>query len=150
MCDWNDHWSELIHLIMDEIYSGENVRWSLQPRTEADELHYLMLRFWFIDHETYFLPIWRRFISCGGLDLIYVQDTKPGLVPEEINVIKSQYNPFRGYYEPPDLNMFARYLGARIGAPSWGPISHEVGARQYTIFELGRATDFCEQWVEGL
>src|ERR1035437_8777417 len=100
--EWNDKWYLFFNLIAEEIFSGENIRWSLQPRNMAEELHYLSLRFWFIDNETEFLSIWRSFISYGGLDLKYFLEPNPGLAQGEIEAIKNIDNPFRGYYEPSD------------------------------------------------
>jgi hypothetical protein len=69
VCNWNDKWYEMSKLILDELFTKKEVEWSLRPRSDVDELLYLRLRFWFIDHETKFLPIWRSYVSCGAWEL---------------------------------------------------------------------------------
>jgi hypothetical protein len=117
VCDWNDKWHELSQLVLGELFSTEEVDWSLQPRTDIDELHYLRLRFWFVDHEAGFLSIWRGCVSCGSLESYQTQ--YPGLTPEDITTIKNLDNPFSRYYEPDNLYQFANYLGAQIGVLRW-------------------------------
>jgi hypothetical protein len=148
VCDWNEKWHEQSKLLLDEIFSTKRVEWSLQPRTEIDELHYLKLRFWFIDNEAEFLPIWRICVSCGALELM--QSHYQGLTLEDYTIMQQADNPFSCYYEPDNLYLFANYLGVQIGVPSWEPCNKDASRRLYFISTLGSALCACNEWIMGL
>ena len=58
--DWATKWFELTDLII-EVTGTDEPPWSPPPPTELDELNYQRLRFWFIDHEAQFIPIWQDY-----------------------------------------------------------------------------------------
>jgi len=60
---WADKWFELTSLII-EVTGTDEPPWSPPPPTELDELNYQRLRFWLIDHEAQFIPLWRDFYEC--------------------------------------------------------------------------------------
>ena len=61
--DWADKWFELSYLINKLIWT-DDPPWTTPPPTELDELEYQRLRFWFIDHQEQFIPIWEDFYNC--------------------------------------------------------------------------------------
>lgn len=69
--EWVDRWFQLVSLIIDLVRSDETSP-SLPPPTDIDEINYQRLRFWFIDHEEQFKPLWRDFYELdiqSGIDL---------------------------------------------------------------------------------
>ena len=48
--DWTDKWLELVGLI--------------NKVTDLEEIRYQSLRFWFMDHQAEFLPLWADFYEC--------------------------------------------------------------------------------------
>ena len=61
--DWSDKWIKLIGLI-NEVTGTDGTPWSPPPPTDLEELQYLGLRFWFIDHQAQFVPLWEDFYEC--------------------------------------------------------------------------------------
>ena len=54
---------ELIDLI-NETTGTDEPPWSPPVPTDLEELHYQQLRFWFIDHQAHFVPLWTGFYRC--------------------------------------------------------------------------------------
>ena len=61
--DWTYKCLELIDLI-NETTGTDELPWSPPVPTDLEELHYQQLRFWFIDHQAHFVPLWTGFYGC--------------------------------------------------------------------------------------
>ena len=57
--DWADRWFQLGSLLWGLFRFDETP--SPPPPTEVEEINYQNLRFWLVDHEAQFIPLWRDF-----------------------------------------------------------------------------------------
>ena len=55
--EWGEKWLELVGLINEVTGTDE-------PPSDLKELRYQSLRFWFMDHQAEFLPLWADFYKC--------------------------------------------------------------------------------------
>ena len=89
--DWSDKWIKLIGLI-NEVTGTDEPPWSPPPPTDLDELQYQSLRFWFIDHQAQFVPLWEDFYECQ--EWASHQDYKNEDIADLEDIDKYLENPF--------------------------------------------------------
>jgi len=135
--DWADKWLELIKLI-NEATGTDEPPWSSPPPTEADEIQYLGLRLWFLNHQQQFVPLWKDFWPASQ------NNDGPGDFPE-------QYleNPFLYFYEPENLYQLAQQLELQNGTDIWEPSEYVARMMRPLIIGMGRRMIEFLDWIDG-
>lgn len=129
--DWAGKWLELIKLI-NEVTGTDEPPWSPPLPTETDEIRYLGLRFWFLNRQQQFVPLWNDFCAC--LHWACSQnDHDLGGFPE-----KYLENPFLYFYEPENLYQLAQQLELQSGADIWEPSEHVACMLRPLLIGMGR------------
>jgi len=134
--EWADRWCHLGELIFDYLRTDDTSRSPSQPG-ELDQASYKYLRFWFIDNEIIFLPLWHDY--CNSKD--WTLDTSNDLIKEIEDAKKVLENPFFAFYGPEDLNILFRayVLDKQSGQPDEGK-AWEVAMNLLTLD--GMAAEF--------
>ena len=115
---WADKWFQLVTLILDLFRFDETP--SPPPPTEIEELNYQSLRFWFIDHEAQFIPLWRDFYELQDWAL-HPGDEEIADMPDAEEYIE---NPFLCCYRPENIYRLVQELGIQSGIDIWEPSDH--------------------------
>ena len=134
--EWIEKWYALCGLINNVTGPDE------PPPTLADELEYQYLRFWFIDRQWQFLPLWQG--ACEGRDLEHFQ-----------NRTDRVWECFEGlglcFYEPENLYRLAQRLDLQSGIDIWEPSEYVAKTVRPIFFALtGLMTEFRDGMAERL
>lgn len=139
--DWTDKWLQLIALINDVTGNKGNPEWP-PPPDDMDEIKYQSLRFWLLDHQTQFIPLWRPYCDYHNLfcaDESYDQDELPE---------RFFKNPFLYFYEPENLYRLAQHLGLQTGIDDWEPDENITKYIRTLMTELARRMIEFIDWIE--
>jgi len=112
--EWFDKWVEFGDLLF-EVFQALEPFVSPLPSDE-DEIRYQALRFWFIEHQARFVPLWDFFQ--------YKQEDSLSPADDEEDIAELyQYleNPFLYFYEPENLYRLAKWLELQGGDDIWEP-----------------------------
>ena len=143
--DWADKWFELSYFINGLIWTGDPP-WTTPPPTEANELEYQRLRFWFIDHQKYFIPIWAGYYNCRRRvctkDFI-IEDVEEFLDTDEF--IK---NPFHLFYRAENLHRLVQQLELQSGVDIWEPSHNYASMTMSLMILLGKIMIELIDWVD--
>jgi len=113
-------------LICDLVRTGRSPPSS--PPTELDEIHYQRLRFWLIDHEPQFIPLWRDFYNAQGRAL-HPDDDELAHIPDADKYLE---NPFFFCYKPENLYRLVKELDMQSGIDIWEPSEHRAWTGQWS------------------
>jgi len=140
--EWSEKWLALIELI-NNVIGIEQPPWSPPPPTELQEIEYQRLRFWFIDHQTQFLPLWREFY--GSHDWAY-----PSNNADEDRDFPQKYleNHFLYFYEPENLYRLAQQLELQSGIDIWEPSEHVATMVRPILIRLGQLLIEFVDWID--
>ena len=138
--DWAGKWLELIKLI-NEVTGTDEPPWSSPPPTETDEIRYLGLRFWFLNRQQQFVPLWNDF--CASQHWADSQNNGDlGDFPE-----KYLENPFLYFYEPEDFYQLAQQLELQSGTRIWEPSGYVACRLRPLLIEMGRRMIEFMDWM---
>ena len=141
--DWSEKWLEFISLI-NEVTGTDEPPWSPTPPTDLDELRYQSLRFWFIDHQEQFIPLWKDFYkewaSCQDYDNEDIADLE--------DIDKYLENPFLYFYEPENLYRQAHQLALQGGIDIWEPSEYRASVIRPIIIRIGEIMIEFEDWID--
>jgi len=143
--DWTDKWFELCIFINGLIWT-DDPPWTTPPPTELDELEYQRLRFWFIDHEKYFIPIWVDFYNCKKrvcTEGLIIENVEEFLGTDEF--IK---NPLHLFYRAENLHRLAQQLELQSGVDIWEPSHNYASETMSLIILLGKIMIELIDWVD--
>ncbi|OGN93757.1 MAG: hypothetical protein A2Z75_06605 [Chloroflexi bacterium RBG_13_50_10] len=140
--DWTDRWLALIELI-NSVTGSEEPPFSPPLPAEIDEVTYQSLRFWFMDHEAQFLPLWKEF--CENRDW---HPSEPKDNDEEDLPQKYLGNPFLFFYEPENLYHLAQQMDLQSGIDIWEPSEHRARMVRPVFVRLGELLLECLDWVD--
>jgi hypothetical protein len=140
--EWAEKWLALIELI-NNVTGTEQSPWSPPPPTELQEIEYQHLRFWLIDHQAQFMPLWREFYASH--DWAYPQDNtnEDGDFPQ-----KYLENHFLFFYEPENLYRLARQLELQSSINIWEPSEHVASMIRPVFIRLGQLMIEFVDWVD--
>ena len=113
------------------------------PPTELQEMEYQRLRFWLIDHQAQFLPLWREFYESH--DWAYPQNNtdEEGRFPQ-----KYLENHFLYFYEPENLYRLAQQLELQSGIDIWEPSEHIASTVRPVLIRLGQLMVEFVDWID--
>lgn len=132
--EWGEKWLELVGLI-NKVTGTDEPPWSPPPPAALEELRYQSLRFWFIDYQTQFLPLWADFYECQGWALSQSCDSEDIADPEDID--KYDKNPFFYFYEPENLYHLAQQLDLQSGVDLWEPSEYRASMMRPILIRTG-------------
>ena len=138
---WADHWFQLVDLII-QLVRTDRIPPSPPAPTELDEINYMRLHFWFIDHEPEFIPLWKDFYETRDWALHPGHD-------ELVDADENRYleNPFFFCYHPENLYELVRELDIQSGTRIWDPSEHRAWITTMELIQMGkRVVEFFE-WV---
>jgi hypothetical protein len=138
--EWADKWLALIGLI-NSVSGAEEPLVSPPPPVEIDEITYQGLRFWFLDHEEQFVPLWKEF--CKSRDW-----RSAGKEVDRDFPRKYLDNPFLFFYEPEDLYCLAQQLDLQSGIDIWEPSEYRTGMIRPIFIRLGELLLEFLDWVD--
>ena len=140
--EWAEKWLALIELI-NNATGTEQPPWSPPPPTELQEIDYQRLRFWLIDHQARFVPLWREFYE--SRDWAY-----PANDTHEDEDLPPKYleNPFLFFYEPENFYRLAQQLELQSGIDVWEPNEHTASMIRPVFIRLGRLMIEFVDWID--
>lgn len=139
--DWADKWLQLIKLL-NEATGTHDPSWSPPPPTEADEIQYMSLRLWFLNHQERFVPLWNDFCAARHRP-DWRNNDDAGEFPG-----KYLENPFLYFYEPENLYQLAQQLGLQSGTDLWEPSEYVARRMRPLIIGMGRRMMEFLDWIE--
>jgi len=104
--DWIEEWYALIELINNVTGPDE------PPSTLSDELEYLCLRSWFIDHQRQFLPLWQDACESHNWEYYHNRTDRAWKSFEYLGLC---------FYESDNLYRLAQRLKLQSGIDIWEP-----------------------------
>ncbi len=139
--DWSHNWLQLIELINNVTGPGQPPSSPLP--TELEELEYQRLRFWLIDHQAQFTPLWIEFYQSH--DWAYAKS-----VPNQPDDFPPKYsdNHFLYFYEPEDLYKLAQQLGLQSGVDIWEPNENGASMIRPLLIRLGQLMIEFMDWMD--
>jgi hypothetical protein len=134
--EWAEKWLALIELI-------NNVTGTDQPPSVDDELDYQCLRFWFIDHQNQFVPLWLDFYKSHDW-------ASPQSNSYEDEDFPQRYleNHFPYFYEPDNLYRLAQQLELQSGIDIWEPGEHVTAMVRPMYIRLGQLMIEFMDWID--
>ncbi len=142
--DWMENWLALIELI-NNVTGNEETPWSVPLPTYIEEIEYQRLRFWLIDHQAQFIPLWKEFYE--SLDWVSEQQNNA----DKDGDLEQKYleNPFLFFYEPENLYWLAQQLDLQSGIDIWEPSEHRASMVRPIFIRLGElAVEFLNWFNE--
>jgi hypothetical protein len=136
---WCEKWLEFLDLITAVI--GNRL-----PPEENEELHYQRLRFWFVDHQSSFVPLWKAFRSSQARATNPDAPDEGGSMDLE-RMAKYQDNPLSYFYEPENLFQMAHHLGLQPGTDTWEPSESRISVVRPVILAIGGVMLECDHWI---
>jgi len=141
--EWAEKWLALIELI-NNVTGTEQPPWSSPPPpTELQEIEYQRLRFWLIDHQAQFIPLWREFHESRDWVSHQNNTDEDGDLPQ-----KYFENPFLFFYEPENLYRLAQQLGLQSGVDIWEPSEHVASMVRPVFIRLGQLMIEFVDWID--
>lgn len=142
--DWSEKWLELISLI-NNITGTDEPPSSPPPPTDLEELHYQSLRFWFIEHQEQFVPLWENFYTCQEWASHEGYDDKDITDLEDID--EYLQNPFSFFYEPENLFRLAQQLDLQSGIDIWEPSEYRASMIRPIIIRMAEIVTEFTDWI---
>lgn len=140
--EWSEKWLALIELI-NNVTGTEQAPWSPPPPTELQEMEYQRLRFWFIDHQAQFIPLWREFYESQDWAYPLNNADEDGDFPQ-----KYLENHFLCFYEPENLYRLTQQLELQSGIDIWEPSEHVASMIRPVLIRLGQLMIEFIDWVD--
>lgn len=141
--DWTEKWFQLVDLIFKLVRTDRSPP-SPPPPTELDEINYQRLRFWLIDHEPQFIPLWQDFYRSQDWAL-QPGDDKLASVPDSDEYLE---NPFFFCYHPENLYELVRELDIQSGIDMWDPSKRRAWTAAMLLLQMDiRVVEFFE-WID--
>jgi len=138
--EWAERWLALIELI-NNVTGTDQPPCSPPAPAEIDEMTYQGLRFWFLDHEDQFVPLWKEFQESGGR-YSPRQDVGEDFPQGYLE------NPFLFFYEPENLYRLAQQLDLQSGINVWEPSEYRARMIRPIFIRLGELLLECLDWVD--
>jgi hypothetical protein len=141
--EWSEKWLALIELI-NNVTGTEQPPWSSPPPTELQEIEYQRLRFWLIDHQVQFVPLWTEFYESHDWACT------PNNTDDEDGDLPQKYlePPFLFFYEPENLYRLAQQLGLQSGIDIWEPSEHVASMVRPILIRLGQLMIEFVDWID--
>ncbi len=140
--EWGDKWIRLSDLLIKTFSSAD-------PPTDADEITYISLRSWFLEHQDAFLKVFSDLYEAPVVSVVCADGDEFASAEEAIGVEGYGWNPFQWYYREPDIYKMAQDNGLLASVDSWEPDKGEVGSMKFD-FEVTKAmTTKLRGWVSG-
>ena len=119
--------------------------YSPPPPTEADEIEYQTLRFWFFDNQKQFVPLLRDFFRTQ----IYSHNPEEFINDSELP-IRYQDNLLLFFYEPENLYQLAKQLGLQSGTDIWEPSEKEASDVRRLMLAISRKMVEFDEWMDSI
>ena len=142
--DWTHKWLELIKLI-NETTGTDEPPWSPPVPTDLEELHYQQLRFWFIDHQAHFVPLWTDFYGCQ--DWASHEGCDSDDIADLPDMDKYLENPFFFFYKPENLFQLAQQLDLQSSIDIWEPSEQRASVIRPLMIGMGRRMIEFMDWI---
>ncbi len=136
-----DKWLEFTELINNT--TGTEVLVSPPPPTEVDEIKYQRLRFWLIDHQAQFTPLWREFYRSHAWAQTASKNDEEGDLPQ-----RYLENHFLFFYEPENLYELAKQLELQSGTDIWEPSETRACEMRPLLIGLGQLMIEFMDWID--
>jgi len=140
--DWTDRWFQLGTLLLDLFRFDETP--SPPPPTEIEEINYQNLRFWFVDHEAQFIPLWRDFYQSQDWAL-HPGDEEIADMPDGEEYIE---NPFFCCYRPENLYRLVQELGIQSSIDIWEPSDQYSWEVTMKLLDMSKRVVEFYKWMQ--
>jgi hypothetical protein len=145
--DWAVKWLKFFELL-NSVTGTNEPPYNPPPPTDEDEITYQRIRFWFLDNELRFLPLWKAF--CEHRKYRYGDKVE---VIEDIDkdgFVAFMDNPFSYYYAARTLYTWAHHIGLQHSTIIWEPSEQEMQkVRPILSFLAEVLVENMADWVEG-
>ncbi len=140
--EWSERWLKLSDLLIKAFSSAES------PDLH-DEITYISLRSWFLDHQDAFLRVFADLYEAAAVSAVTVDDDEFPDAEEVIGVEEHHWNPYQWFYREPDVFMMADDNSLLASVDPWVPHEGEVGDMRFS-FEVTKAMmSKLRGWVSG-
>lgn len=141
---WVDKWFQLVSLIFDLVGNYDEGPYSPPLPIELHEINYQSLRFWFIDHEAQFKPLWRDFYESQDWAL------NPGdeAIADMPDADKYIENPFHFCYRPENLYRLVQELDIQSGVDLWEPSEHRAWTAAMELLQMDKRVVEFYEWID--
>jgi hypothetical protein len=140
--EWAEKWLAVIELI-NNVTGTDEPPFSPPLPTEIDEISYKSLRFWFMGHETQFVPLWKEFYESRDWHPPEPKDNSEEDFPQ-----KYLDNPFLFFYEPENLYCLAQHLDLQSGIDIWEPSEYRAKMVRPVFIRLGKLLLELLDWID--
>ena len=140
--EWAQKWLALIELI-NNVTGSDGPPFSPPLPIEVDEVAYRSLRFWFMDHEGQFLPLWKGFYESQEWHPYEAKGNREEGLPQ-----RYLDNPFLFFYEPEDLYCLVQQLDLQSGIDIWEPSEYRARMVRPVFIRLGELLLEFLDWVD--
>ena len=121
---WDDQWDRLSDLLI-KVFSSTDL-----PDI-YDEIVYVSLRSWFLEHQDEFLEVFAGLYEASVVSTVY-DDSDEFPEPEEVNGAEVRHwNPFQWYYREQDIYMMAEENNLLGSTDPWEPNKFEVAYMRF-------------------
>lgn len=135
LADWFNQWVKFTSFVNGLIWTDDPLGIPYPP-TETDESEYQKFRFWFFEHEEQFLPIWRDYYKDKAIAT--PEDPSIEHIEESLQFDWWVRNPFRPFYKPESIYMFAHENELQSRTDIWKPNHSYAAATMTGIIALGQ------------
>lgn len=139
---WVDRWFQLGRLLWDLFRFDKTP--SPPPPTELDEINYQELRFWFIDHESQFRPLWRDFYKSQDWALHPGGDLIAEIRDAEYVLDKVIFC----WYGPENLFRLVYALDIQSGIDIWEPSEHRAWTAMMDLLRMDTTIVEFYEWID--
>ncbi|MCP4609773.1 MAG: hypothetical protein GY845_13785 [Planctomycetes bacterium] len=140
--EWSDKWNRLSHLLI-KIFS------SADPPTDTDEITYMSLRSWFLDHQDAFMRVFADLYEAAVVSAVSVDGDDCPDTEEVVGVEGYSWNPFQWYYREPDVYRMAEDNRLLASPDPWEPDTGEVGSMKFDFAVIEAMMTKLREWVQG-
>ena len=139
---WNEQWDRLSELLI-KVFSSSD------PPDIYDEIMYVSLRSWFLEHQNGFLKVFADLYEAPVVYAVYDDSDELPDPEEAIDAEERHWNPFQWYYRESDIYQMAGDNKLLISADPWMPDESELAHMRFD-FEVTKAMMIkIKRWVLG-
>ncbi len=140
--EWDHRWAKLSDLLI-KAFSSSN------PPDLHDEITYISLRSWLLEHQDAFLRVFSELYEAAAVSAVTVDGDEFRDPEEVIGVEGYSWNPYHWYYREPDIYRMAEDNRLLAGVDPWKSDEGEVGNMRFDFEVIEAMMAKLGEWVSG-
>ncbi len=138
--EWSERWLKLSNLLI-KVFSSSD------PPTDTEEITFISLRAWFLDHQDAFLRVFADLYEAAVVSTVCADGDEFANAEEVVGVEECHWNPYRWYYREPDIYRMAEDNSLLVGVDSWEPDRDEAGSMRFDFEVTSAMMGKLRRWV---